>query len=341
MSIINSSNQILSSENRERLENTRNRLFIFVAALSIICVIIIFFSGTEIRIIFINLPETISAGLALVFSIVFLLLHKKLRNGEKSSDVGKIPSSLLPSRPTSSYEIKVHIPFSIGVALWFAAELIYSYYEIGLRVQAPFPSVADPVYLLGYGFFVYSFYKMLNYLKQSIDHDVIVLASIAVCVSLSFILYLSMGIGQIMTPLGDQLTDILSVTYAVLDGVLFVPGLVILWSIKTASTQENLIYSHWIFVSAFVILNAIGDVGYGYNAIVGSLVKNEWIWNMFFNTAYITIAVAVFWQVRHYQFLSRLIQIKENIQREEQAYRYDDKDDELLQDILYEKNDNI
>jgi hypothetical protein len=111
----------------------------------------------------------------------------------------------------------------------------------------------------------------------------------------------------------------LSITYPVLDGVLFVPALVILWSINRTSIQENLVFTHWVFVSAFIILNAIGDVGYGYNVIVGSINENEWIWDIFYNAAYITIAAALFWQVRNYRFLSELIQSKEKIQREGQA----------------------
>jgi hypothetical protein len=324
----NSNQTLLSVEDERQLGNERKRLFIVTAALSIICGIIISVSGAQVRIIFTNLPETISSGFALIFSVIFLLLHLRLRNAKEEKEGGKkynnkgktSSSSQLPSIPLSTpYKNKVHIPFTIGLALWFTAELVYSYYQIVLKIEVPFPSVADPVFLIGYGFFAYSFYMVLRYMKRLVDREVIVFVSLAVCTSLSFILYLSMGIGQLMVPVTDQLSNILSITYPVLDGVLFVPALVILWSINRTSIQENLVFTHWVFVSAFIILNAIGDVGYGYNVIVGSINENEWIWDIFYNAAYITIAAALFWQVRNYRFLSELIQSKEKVQREGQA----------------------
>jgi hypothetical protein len=60
----------------------------------------------------------------------------------------------------------------------------------------------------------------------------------------------------------------------------------------------------------FIILNAIGDIGFGYSAVLGTIEKEEWIWNIFFNAGYLTLACALFWQSRY--FYSSSIIIREN-----------------------------
>jgi hypothetical protein len=321
--ITTSSNRILSEQDLKKLAISRIRLFVIIISTSVVCGIIVSISGTEIRTIFSNLPETISAGFATSYSVLFLILQIKSRRrtGRRESS-SRSPSSSLSSFSLSSllvsssyYELRVLVPFTIGLGLWLVAEVIYSYYQVGLKIEIPFPSIADPIFLAGYGFFTYSFYTILKYIKESIDRDVIIFGSVAVSISLAFILQLSIGVAQMIAPITDQVSNILSIIYPVLDGILFIPALAILWSIKSSpSIEEQLIYSHWLFISLFIILNTIADIGYGYNAIIGALNENQWIWDIIFNSAYITIAAALFWQLRYYQSFSKYIQIKEKNQ---------------------------
>ena len=39
--------------------------------------------------------------------------------------------------------------FTIGLALWFVAEMSWTYYELGLGIKNPYPSVADAIWLGG------------------------------------------------------------------------------------------------------------------------------------------------------------------------------------------------
>ena len=57
---------------------------------------------------------------------------------------------------------KTHIFLTLGVASWFVAETIYTYYQLGLMVTTPFPSLADPLYIAGYVFLGYYFYSILK-----------------------------------------------------------------------------------------------------------------------------------------------------------------------------------
>src|SRR5258706_6848321 len=40
--------------------------------------------------------------------------------------------------------------FAFGILLWAAAEIIWAYYEIVLKIETPYPSLADILWLPGY-----------------------------------------------------------------------------------------------------------------------------------------------------------------------------------------------
>ena len=81
---------------------------------------------------------------------------------------------------------KTHIFLTLGVASWFVAETIYTYYQLRLMVTTPFPSLADPLYIAGYVFLGYYFYSILKLLRKTIQRDVIILVSIALVESTLF-----------------------------------------------------------------------------------------------------------------------------------------------------------
>jgi hypothetical protein len=261
----------------------RRYLFFSLIGLFIISTIIIIFLNPETRSLFANLPATLAAGFALGLCLLITYRH----------------------RPDSLHD-KTHTFLTIGLGLWFVAETIYTYYQLGLMIETPFPSLADPLYLAGYVFFGFYFYSILKLLSKTIQRDIIILVSIAATVSVAYILNLSFGIGQFLAAQGDMLRTTLSITYFVLDGILFVPAILVLWSVR----KGDLAHTHWILISLFIILNAIGDIGFGYSAVLGTIEKEEWIWNIFFNAGYLTLACALFWQSRY--FYSSSIIIREN-----------------------------
>ena len=198
-----------------------------------------------------------------------------------------------------------HIGFLPALGLWFVAETIYTYYQLGLKVTTPFPSLADPAYLAGYVFLGYYLYSILKLLRKTIQRDVIILVSIAAAVSVTYILNLSFGIGLFLASEQDMLGIILSITYPVLDSILLVPAILVLWAVK----KGELAHTHWILISIFIILNGIGDIGFGYGADLG--IEAEWIWDIFFTAGYLTLAAALLWQSRY--LYSASITISENI----------------------------
>jgi hypothetical protein len=183
----------------------------------------------------------------------------------------------------------------IGICLWFGAELIFSYYQIWLNTETPFPSLADSIYLAGYAFFIYYMFRTLKILGQEIEREVLVLVSLAVAVSFGYIMNLSFGVAQMISVENEILAMTVSVSYPVLDGLMLVPAIAILWSAKKGDPSQT----HWVMISLFIVLNAIGDLGFGYSAYIGTLNEEVWIWDIIFIAGYLTLIAGLLWPNRY------------------------------------------
>ena len=125
--------------------------------------------------------------------------------------------------------------------------------------------------------------------------------------SVTYILNLSFGIGLLLADDEDLLGTTLSIAYPILDSILFVPAILVLWSLR----KGDLAHTHWILMSLFIIFNGIGDIGFGYGAVLGTVRKEEWIWDLFFYAGYLALAgSAFFWQSRYHYYSS--ITVREN-----------------------------
>ncbi len=255
----------------------------------VISTMLIVFSDSKSKTLFTNIPESISSGLASVLSL--LVIYKQRRSFVKSGYT------------------QFHLFLIFGIWLWFSAELIYSYYQIGLSTEVPFPSLADPVYLIGYAFFGTYLYGVVKKLNKSIEQDLIILVSISATVSMAYILYMSLGVAQLITAEGDLLITTLSFAYPILDVLLLVPALVLLWTVRKGDLQ----HTHFIMISIFVMVSAIGDIGFGYSSILGTIEEEEWIWDIFYNGAYLTLAAAMFWQLRLHHYFQQSKGLQQNI----------------------------
>jgi hypothetical protein len=162
-------------------------------------------------------------------------------------------------------------------------------------------------------FLGYYFYNILKLLRETIQRDVIILVSIATAVSLAYILNLSFGIGLLLTDEENTLGTALSIAYPILDSILFVPAILVLWSLR----KGDLAYTHWILMSLFIIFNGIGDIGFGYGAVLGTVLKEEWIWDLFFYAGYLTLVSALFWQSRYLYYSSINVRDNNNISKRE------------------------
>jgi hypothetical protein len=233
----------------------------------------IFLSSISTRIVYTNLTINVTAAIALCAAIIVLVR-----------------------------QIRGHSPYSktfgflaVGVGLWFTAEIIWTYYQLGLGIETPFPSLADGFWLAGYAPLTFHLYRIYHTVtKKIVGGDTLIVLSAIVAAILGFLLYLIFGLsGQHQ----DVLELIINLAYPVLDAILLIPAIVILWSFRKGEPA----YTHWVMISLFIIFIAVADIGFDYAlaADQDSASQQEWIWDMFYNAGYLSIAGALFWYNRY------------------------------------------
>jgi hypothetical protein len=93
----------------------------------------------------------------------------------------------------------------------------------------------------------------------------------------------------------------LSIAYPILDAVLVIPAVSVLWVVRT----EQPLYTHWMLLSLFMLFFVVADSGFGYAAVsdIDIIQKEGWLWDIFYNAGYISIAAALFWH--NYSYLMK------------------------------------
>lgn len=197
----------------------------------------------------------------------------------------------------------------VGISFWFSAEMTWTYYLFVLHNPNPFPSPADALWLIGYGFLIAALYNVsvdttkatttlstTRPVSRKIERNKYVMfatwGGVGLAIVLSYI-YISEIQGGATT---YDLSFAISVAYPLLDAIILVPTVLSIWTLRRASPE----FTHWVLLGAFVILNALGDIGFAYSEIINPQVasKQEWIWDTFFNSSYLCMAAALLWYNR-------------------------------------------
>jgi hypothetical protein len=227
----------------------------------------------------------------------------------------------------------------VGVTLWFLGEFTYSYYQIVLDTDAPYPGVGEIFYLAGYGpliLFAYRSFKTINrdgLIKPRVIAFVVTLASVVPVI-------ITIQIFSQEVDFQSQWPDIaLSIIYSYGDIVLLSLSILIL----TKLPRNNPYIYHWILFTSFLILSTITDIGYTYIAIVDEefLLETELIWEAMWAFAYLCILASLFW---YYKLTHILSENLEYSRTEDYAAKYrnnisvKDRDELLEKDQLHTEN---
>ena len=236
--------------------------------------ILMVFSSPEVRPVMIDLTAVLTSGAAFFISGTVTLI------------------SYLGKRERES-----HLWLSTGLTFWFSAEVIWAYTRQVLGIEIPYPSIADGAWIIGYGFFAVYIYRILDKMGKTypIDKNMVLLVSVAVALSLAYVLNLTFGIAEILSAAEDITSTMVSLAYPLLDGILLVPSMVILWSFRKGDPSSN----QWKMMSVSFVLLTIGDIGFGYSfALAPSVAEEfEWVSAIFYNTGYICIVAGVLWSI--------------------------------------------
>jgi hypothetical protein len=205
----------------------------------------------------------------------------------------------------------------VGVTLWFLGEFSYTYYQIVLDTDAPYPGVGEIFYVAGYGpliLFTYRSFKTINrdgLIKRRVIAFVVILASVVPVIS-------TIQIFSQEVDFQSQWPDIaLSTIYSYGDIVLLSLSILIL----TKLPRNNPYIYHWILFTSFLILTTITDLIYTYIAIVDEelLLKTELIWEAMWAFANLCILASLFW---YYKLIHILSENSENSMTEDYAAKY-------------------
>ena len=232
----------------------------------------IVFSNQDSRDFFTNWSIITAASAALSLSIIAVITAYKRR--------------------IDRFFVYAQIICTVGLALWLVAEVTWAYYQLVLEIGTPFPSSADAFWLSGYGFFTYFMFRIYNFINKGNEKFIAVLVSLATAIILGYILNLTFGIADLMSAQEGSVAWLISIAYPILDGILLVPAVLILWSLR----GKNVASANWSLLALSIVLVTVGDIGFGYSAVIDKAGKEEWIWDLFYNSSYLAMAAAFFLQ---------------------------------------------
>jgi hypothetical protein len=193
---------------------------------------------------------------------------------------------------------KAYLSLAMALLLWLTAEVIWSYYETGLGIPIPTPSLADAFWLIGYGPFMYYVFKIYNFFHKSSKPYLIVVITVAAAIYLAYIVNTTIAASDFSTQ-GSILRFVVNIAYPISDMVLIVPtSLVILESRKGGGGDLTSI--PWIFLSFLIV--TIADSGFAYASNSGWSEQVIWIWNPLYIAGYLVAAAGLFWHNHFFIF---------------------------------------
>ncbi len=198
---------------------------------------------------------------------------------------------------------KTYAAFAVGLALWFVAEVVQTYYEIGSEEEVPFPSIADAFWLLGYvpfGYHLFATYRL--FVKSARPHTlfVVLATTAAVFGSLVPVTILSSSL------LEDDIPALfVNVAYPTLDAALIVPA-IMMFSILRKGKLGSI---PWVLLAASILIIAAADSIFGYISAT-SPDSEIWGFSIFYLAGYLLMAGALYCHNRLFIFdRSRAVRI--------------------------------
>jgi hypothetical protein len=305
----------------------------------------------EMKFLFFGFIITIAAAIVFIHIILFITDGDKYIGTTSAVLLGSASCLLLFTilSNTRNIEVQKFKLLFLGVTLWFLGEFTYSYYQIVLDTDAPYPGVGEIFYLAGYVplmLFAYRSFKTINrdgLIKRRVIAFVVTLASL-VPVIITIIVFSEEVDFQ------SQWPDItISTIYNYSDSILLSLSILIL----TKLPRNNPYIYHWILFTSFLILTTITDFFYLNIAIVDEefLLETELIWEAIWAFAYLCILASLFWYHKLIHILSegsaeiysKLLTMHSSIKEDYAAeYRNNisikDKDELLEEDQLHTEN---
>jgi len=227
----------------------------------------IFFAGTETRIVYSELIIIASASIAALLGV--LLAYRQILHNRSHS--------------------KMYISLAIGLVLWLCADIIWASYELVFHVAAPIPSLSDILWLAGYPFFAYNLIATYRQFHNKLNKRVLLASIIGNGIFIAYLGSLTIGISDFSSQGGVSMFAVL-IAYPIMNALLTIPALPILiglWSERPWSIP-------WTFKSLSLFCIVITDSWFAI-IILSGLYEQVWLSSMFFGAEYLILAGGLLW----------------------------------------------
>ena len=183
---------------------------------------------------------------------------------------------------------KSYLFLTIGIILWFTADIIVTYYFIIDVKELIDVSIVDAFYFMGYGFLSLHLFVIMKELQREINPIHAIIISI---ITIIFVMYVVTNLLFSEFDLNDNFISIVvSLMYPILDLILIAPSAIILISLRNNYQQSF----PWFLSSLSLFINAIADDGYAIDFVNGNS-ENLWVWELFYIADFIIMSGALFW----------------------------------------------
>jgi uncharacterized membrane protein len=177
--------------------------------------------------------------------------------------------------------------------LWFAANVVWSYYEVVLNVVSPLPSLSDIFLLSAYGFLIYRLVIMYKNLKEKVKKKTLVILGTVITVFLAYMFSLTLDLSNLSTSKGI-IFFIITFLYPLLNAVLASLAVLILIGIR----HEKIHYITWLCKLLALLFLFLGDSWFAIIALT-ELVEQLWVSSLLLSAHYIIIAGGLIWYIKY------------------------------------------
>jgi len=162
----------------------------------------------------------------------------------------------------------IWLTFLTGLFSWFLGELVWAIYVLGLKIDVPYPSIADVFYLLGYPAFIYGLVMYFMEFRPALSLKTarlgLLIAAVVIALT-SVFLY-----APIITSSEDPVTISLDLIYITLDLVILIfSAEAFILTVGYHSILGGALWKAWLFLVVGAILLAGADLLFSYLTLLG------------------------------------------------------------------------
>ncbi|MFB5600782.1 MAG: ABC transporter substrate-binding protein [Nitrososphaeraceae archaeon] len=255
------------------MELTRKFIFVIVLSLLIFENSIIYFAKIEEKEHYSHLIIVLNSLLAVLVAIFVLL--------RQSTD--------------KKFHLKTRISVTLGLCLWFLANLVWAIYSIILEVVPPVPSIGDFLWLSAYGFLGYHLLLSFKKFRDKFDKKLIFSGFLVGAIFLTLMTLFTVSISSLENIRGVSMFIVL-LLYPSLATLLLIFSIIL-----HIGLRKDIHHSFpWMCDSLATLAIVVADSWFVL-VVVSHLIDDIWISALFINAHYLIMASGLIW---YYKYLT-------------------------------------